>query len=48
MLTDPTMEKRKLQRLDALAEAWAEQQKNPEMQKLALTSGWECSSMRSG
>ncbi len=36
MLTEPTMEKLRLLRLDALAVAWAEQQKNPEMQKLAF------------
>lgn len=36
MLTEPTMEKLRGLRLDALAAAWAEQQKNPEMQKLAF------------
>ncbi len=36
MLTEPTMEKLRLLRLDALAAAWAEQQKNPETQKLAF------------
>lgn len=35
MLTEPTMELRLL-RLEALAAAWAEQQKNPETQKLAF------------
>ena len=36
MLTEPTMEKLRLLRLDVLAAAWAEQQKNPETQKLAF------------
>ncbi|MFT3912588.1 MAG: IS21-like element helper ATPase IstB [Anaeromyxobacteraceae bacterium] len=34
MLTEPTMEKLRALRLDALAAAWVEQQKNPEVQKL--------------
>ena len=36
MLTEPTMEKLRLLRLDVLAAAWAEQQKNPETQKMAF------------
>jgi len=36
VLTEPTMEKLRLLRLDVLAAAWAEQQKNPETQKLAF------------
>jgi len=36
MLTEPTMEKLKGLRLDAFAAAWVEQQKNPEVQKLAF------------
>jgi DNA replication protein DnaC len=33
---EPTMEKLKMLKLEALAVAWAEQQKNPEVQKLAF------------
>ena len=36
MLMEPTMEKLKMLKLDALAVAWVEQQKNPEVQKLAF------------
>jgi DNA replication protein DnaC len=36
VLTEPTMEKLRALRLDVLAAAWAEQQKNPEMQKLSF------------
>jgi DNA replication protein DnaC len=36
VLTEPTIEKLRALRLDALAAAWAEQQKNPEMQKLSF------------
>jgi len=39
VLTEPTMEKLRLLRLDALGGAWVEQQKNPELQKLASRSG---------
>ena len=33
---EPTMEKLKMLKLEALAVAWIEQQKNPEVQKLAF------------
>ena len=36
MLAEPTMEKLRLLRLDALATAWIEQQKNPDLQKLGF------------
>ena len=36
MLNEPTMEKLRALRLDTLAAAWAEQQKNPESAKLAF------------
>ena len=36
MLNEPTMEKLRALRLDTLAAAWAEQQKNPDVQKLAF------------
>jgi len=36
MLTEPTMEKLRALRLDVLADTWAEQQKNPEIQKLSF------------
>ena len=36
MLNEPTMEKLRALRLDTLAAAWAEQQKNPEIAKLAF------------
>ncbi len=36
MLTEPTMEKLRAMRLDTLGAAWAEQQKNPEVQKLSF------------
>ena len=36
MLTEPTMEKLRALRLDVLAGAWGEQQKNPEIQKLSF------------
>ena len=36
MLMEPTMEKLKMLKLEALAVAWLEQQKNPEVQKLAF------------
>ena len=36
MLTEPTLEKLKAMRLDALAAAWAVQQKDPETQKLSF------------
>lgn len=36
MLMEPTMEKLKTLKLEALAVAWLEQQKNPELQKLAF------------
>ncbi len=36
MLNEPTMDKLKALRLDALAGAWAEQQKDPEAQKLTF------------
>ena len=36
MLTEPTMEKLKAMRLDGMADAWAEQQKNPELHKLSF------------
>ena len=36
MLTEPTMEKLRALRLETLGAAWAEQQKNPDVQKLAF------------
>ncbi len=36
MLTEPTMEKLKAMRLETLGATWAEQQKNPEVQKLSF------------
>ena len=36
MLTEPTIEKLRALRMDVLAAAWAEQQKNPELQKLSF------------
>jgi DNA replication protein DnaC len=36
MLTEPTIEKLRAMRLDVLAAAWSEQQKNPEIQKLSF------------
>jgi len=36
VLMEPTMEKLKMLKLEALAVAWLEQQKNPEVQKLAF------------
>ena len=36
MLTEPTIEKLRALRMDVLAAAWTEQQKNPEMQKLSF------------
>ncbi len=36
MLTEPTMEKLRALRLEALGAAWAEQQKTPDVQKLAF------------
>lgn len=36
MLNEPTMDKLRALRLDTLAEAWAEQQKDPEITKLAF------------
>lgn len=36
MLTEPTMDKLRGLRLDTLAAAWAEQQKNPDVQKLSF------------
>ena len=36
MLNEPTMEKLKVLRLDAMARVWAEQQKSTDMAKLAF------------
>ncbi|MFL5272016.1 MAG: IS21-like element helper ATPase IstB [Anaeromyxobacteraceae bacterium] len=36
MLTEPTIEKLRAMRLDVLAAAWSEQQKNPDIQKLSF------------
>jgi DNA replication protein DnaC len=36
VLTEPTIEKLRALRMEVLAAAWAEQQKNPEMQKLSF------------
>jgi len=36
VLTEPTIEKLRALRMDVLAAAWAEQQKNPELQKLSF------------
>jgi DNA replication protein DnaC len=36
VLTEPTIEKLRALRMDVLAAAWTEQQKNPELQKLSF------------